>query len=313
MGFAHGHQYTAEEVDFIIDNYQNFDIKTLSAMFNSMFPPGVSIGALRARIRAIGVTKRNLQKNFGAYTQEMMDWLINAYTSKEHTNFDTLTEDFNRTFGTSFTKSAIWHKTNRILNNQIVRKTTRVMPRVAWTQEMVEYIKDNLDRCSYNTLAKEMSEKFKCYITASSIEHKVARQGIKKDLSKVKNYAGPNLGRFKQGKPSPTRAPIGYERVDSDGSVWIKYEHPDKFMRKARWVYTQHYGEVPEGINIVQINGDKMDFRIENLKPLTNADLAYFNNTKIQPKGNDDVALIKLDIVNMYKTMKEKKENGSKK
>ncbi len=308
MGFTHGHQYTAEEVDFIIDNYQNFDVKTLSAMFNSMFPPGVSLKALKARIRAIGVTKRNLQKNFGTYTQEMIDWLIEAYKSRGHNNFESLTEDFNKTFGTTFTKSAIWHKVNRILDNQVVRKVDRVMPRVVWTSEMVEYIRCNLDRCSYNTLAKEMSEKFKCYITASSIEHKASRMGFKKDISKVKLYSAPNLGRFKKGKISPNRAPIGYERIDPEGNIWVKYQHPDKFMRKARWIYTQHYGEVPEGINIVQVNGDKLDFRIENLKPLTNAELAYFNTTKIQPNGNDDVALIKLDIANINKKIKEKKD-----
>ena len=79
-------------------------------------------------------------------------------------------------------------------------------------------------------------------------------------------------------------------------------------MRKARWVYMQHYGEIPEGVNIVQVNGDKLDFRIENLRALTNAELAYFNNTKIQPKGNDEAAIIKLDIANLYKKIKEKKD-----
>ncbi|MGM9969804.1 MAG: HNH endonuclease signature motif containing protein [Anaeroplasma sp.] len=312
MGFTHGHQYTAEEVDFIIDNYKNFDIKTLSVMFNNLFPPGVSIKALKARVRAIGVTKRKLQDNYGTYTQEMLDWLCEAYNSKEYANFEELTKNFNRRFGTNFTRSAIWHKTNRTLNNQIVRKSDRVMPRVAWTQEMIEYLKENLDKCSYNTLAKEMSTKFKCYITSSSIEHKASRMGLKKDLSKVANYAVPNLGRFKKGKISPKRAPLGYERIDSEGSVWIKYAHPDKFMRKARWVYIQCYGEIDDNVNIVQVNGNKMDFRIENLRAFTNSELAYFNTTKINPNGNDEAALIKLDVADINKKIKEKKRNAKK-
>lgn len=79
-------------------------------------------------------------------------------------------------------------------------------------------------------------------------------------------------------------------------------------MRKSRWVYIQHYGEIADGMNVVQINGDKMDFRIENLRVLTNADLAYFNSTKIQPKGNDEAAIIKLDIANLNKIIRSKKD-----
>lgn len=82
MGFAYGHQYTAEEVDFIENNYQNFDIYDLSAIFNKMFPPGVSIKSLTSKIRALGITKRKLEKNFGKYTQEMLDWLCEVYKSK---------------------------------------------------------------------------------------------------------------------------------------------------------------------------------------------------------------------------------------
>ena len=308
MGFARGHQYTAEEIDFIIDNYQNFDLETLHAMFNNMFDANVSAKALQARIRALGVTKRNLQDNYGAYTQEMLDWLCEAYKEKRHANFEELTKDFNNTFGTTFTRSAVWHKTNRILNNQITRKTDRVLPRVVWTNEMIEYLKEHLNECSYNTLSVKMSEKFNCYITTSSLEHKVARLGLKKDLSAVKGYANENRGCFKKGQISPNRKPLGYERFDADGNVWIKYAHPDKFMRKSRWVYIQHYGEIADGMNVVQINGDKMDFRIENLRVLTNADLAYFNSTKIQPKGNDEAAIIKLDIANLNKIIRSKKD-----
>lgn len=223
-----------------------------------------------------------------------------------------MTIEFNNRFNTRFTKSAIWHKLNRIFDNQIVRKTNRILPRVVWTREMINYIITNLNNCSYNSLAKEMSAKFNCYITASSLEHKASRVGLKKDLSMIKNYARPNMGRFKKGKASSRRKPIGFERKDSEGNIWIKYAHPDKFMRKARWIYIQHYGKIPKGYNVIQLNGNKLDFRIENLKALSNADLALFNKANIDPKGNDNIAVIKMDVVSIYKNRKEKK-NASKK
>ncbi len=312
MGFTYGHQYTADEVDFILDNYQHQDIIHLHIMFNELYPPGVTLKSLKSKIRALGATKRKLQDNYGAYTQEMIDWLRDAYQKRNFSNFDELTLQFNTRFNTKFTKSAIWHKTNRALDNQIVRTVERVKPRVVWTAAMIEYLKVHLDECSYNTLAKKMSEKFKCYITASSLEHKVARLGLKKDLSAVYKYRGYNAGCFKKGRPSPLRSPIGFERIDRQGNIWIKYADPDKYMRKARFIYIQHYGVIPENYNVVCINGNPNDLRIENLIALSNSELAYFNTLKIDPQGNNDVATIKLDLARLRKKIGEK-ENGSKK
>ncbi|MDE7431507.1 MAG: HNH endonuclease [Lachnospiraceae bacterium] len=312
MGFAYGHQYTAEEVDFILDNYQHQEINHLHIMFNELYPPGVTLKSLKSKIRALGATKRNLQDNYGEYTQEMIDWLCEAYRKRDFTNFDELTSQFNNRFNTSFTRSAIWHKTNRALDNQIIRTVERVKPRVVWTAAMIEYLKLHLNESSYNTLAKQMSDEFKCYITASSLEHKVSRLGLEKDLSVVYKYRGHNAGCFKKGRPSVKRAPIGYERTDWQGNIWIKYADPDKFMRKARFIYIQHYGDIPKSHNVVCINGDPNDLRIENLIALSNSELAYFNNLKIDPQGNNDIATIKLDLARLMKKIGEK-ENGSKK
>lgn len=54
-------------------------------------------------------------------------------------------------------------------------------------------------------------------------------------------------------------------------------------------IYREHYGEIKEGMNIVFLNGNKQDYRIENLVALTNQELALFNTLKIQAKGIDEI------------------------
>ena len=57
-------------------------------------------------------------------------------------------------------------------------------------------------------------------------------------------------------------------RYDKDGYI-IKY-HNKVQWREHRWVWTQHHGEIPKGLQVDHINGKLDDNRIENLQLLTN-------------------------------------------
>ena len=59
---------------------------------------------------------------------------------------------------------------------------------------------------------------------------------------------------------------MGYERVTVDGYREIKVAEPDVFVGKHRMLYEQHYGPIPEGMNIVFIDGNKENITIENLR-----------------------------------------------
>lgn len=80
-------------------------------------------------------------------------------------------------------------------------------------------------------------------------------------------FAKGNLPHNARGKP------IGYERVDHDGYTWVKVagrpsrqDCNDNFRQKHWMAWEEAHGEpVPPGTNIVFANGDKSDFRPENL------------------------------------------------
>lgn len=88
---------------------------------------------------------------------------------------------------------------------------------------------------------------------------------------------------FKKGevhdRPDGWIKPLGFERVNKDGYIEVKVRDsaidgiqpnvPGQFncnyRMKHHIVYEQAYGSIPEGCNVVFANGDKTDFRPENL------------------------------------------------
>ena len=99
--------------------------------------------------------------------------------------------------------------------------------------------------------------------------------------------SGPNAGSFgAPGRPGgkPLR-PIGAERRDR-GGVSVKVAEPDphrpgndwRWMRKARRVWEEAHGPVPEGMVVVQLDGDEENFALPNLACVSRGVLARANN-----------------------------------
>lgn len=124
---------------------------------------------------------------------------------------------------------------------------------------------------------------------------------------------------FKKGDVPKNHKPLGYERVTVDGYREIKVAEPNVFIGKHRLLYEQHYGPIPEGMNIVFIDGNKENITIENLRMESKAEkfnrCCSIHNTLppelrklVQLKGALKRQLNKLETEPKQKRKRRKKE-----
>lgn len=89
---------------------------------------------------------------------------------------------------------------------------------------------------------------------------------------------------FRPGNVPPTWVPVGTERVNPDGYLEIKHSDNRYAPKSTNWrakhllVWEAAHGPVPKNHAVVFINGDKRDFRLENLELITRVELMLRNS-----------------------------------
>lgn len=88
---------------------------------------------------------------------------------------------------------------------------------------------------------------------------------------------------FKKGRVAEHRLPVGSvtERTDKQGKqrFWVKIEEPNVWMPRARYVWEQKNGKIPEGLIIHHIDENPSNDDISNLAMLTKAEHAMIHAT----------------------------------
>ena len=80
--------------------------------------------------------------------------------------------------------------------------------------------------------------------------------------------------RFKKGQLPHNTKPIGYERMDENGYVYIKVSMEHKMVLKHRYVWEQANGPIPDGYNIAFRDGNRQNCDLSNLFLLSREDNA---------------------------------------
>ena len=80
--------------------------------------------------------------------------------------------------------------------------------------------------------------------------------------------------RFKPGQLPHNTKPIGYERLDDNGYVYIKVSMEQKMVLKHRYVWEQANGPIPDGHNIAFRDGDRTNCQLDNLYLISREDAA---------------------------------------
>lgn len=176
------------------------------------------------------------------------------------------------------------------------------MSRHIYTFEQDEFLKNNVKGITLKELRERFNKRFNLSLSESSIHNRKTKLHIKSGIVGgrfEKGHQTFNKGRkwdeympkqsqinsskttFKKGNIPFNHREVGSERINVDGYIEIKIEEPNKWDLKHRVVWRKKYGEIPEGYNIIFLDGNRQNVEISNLKAISKAEDLIMNNHQL--------------------------------
>ena len=173
-----------------------------------------------------------------------------------------------------------------------------------YSEEQKKFIIDNYYGKYSKELADMFNKQFNTNITAKEIKSYRKNHKLNSGLSGQfkKGHVTHNKGkkqteymskeaiektkatRFKKGNIPQNHRDIGEERISKDGYIYIKVRDGclnDNWELKHRYIYKQHYGEIPNGYNVMFADKNKRNFDIDNLILVSKSEDLIMNNNKL--------------------------------
>lgn len=173
-----------------------------------------------------------------------------------------------------------------------------------YSEEQKKFIIDNYYGKYSKELADMFNKQFNTNITAKEIKnyrenhklnssltgrfekgHVTHNKGKKQTEYMSKEAIGKTKAtRFKKGNIPQNHRDIGEERISKDGYIYIKVRDGclnDNWELKHRYIYKQHYGEIPNGYNVMFADKNKRNFDIDNLILVSKSEDLIMNNNKL--------------------------------
>lgn len=164
--------------------------------------------------------------------------------------------------------------------------------------EEQQFIKDNYKGILVADLAKLMQEKFGKQFNCEQIKRFKVKNKLRSGISTrfYKDQIPHNLKQegdeFKENR--------GYQRI----------KHNGKWMMKARYVYEQEYGELPNNYYVVLLDGNKDNLSLDNLMAVECRDKLVCKNKKLFTSNKEatKVGLLTAQLSNKLYDLEKKDE-----
>ena len=208
------------------------------------------------------------------------------------------------------------------------------MKKTKWTDEVIQFMIENYKGKDNIELAELLNNKFNLNTNADRVSNVKAnlkrrkgidittginRGGYKKGHipanKGTKGLTGANKTSFKKGNIPYNHKEIGSERITKDGYIMIKVRDGclnKNWELKHRWLYEKEYGKIPEGYNLIFLDGNKQNLDLDNLKLVSKSEDLIMNNHNLfstDPAITDTGTLIAKVIDKANKVQKNKEEN----
>lgn len=133
--------------------------------------------------------------------------------------------------------------------------------------EVKNFIIENVKGKTCNELAELVNEKFGLSYTDKQIKYYKRKYNLTSGVD----------CRFKKGGTPHNVKGRDHEFTTTDGYTYVRNDN-GKFVKKHRYLYEKHYGEIPNGYSVCFLDSDKTNFDINNLGLIRNKDKLIMKN-----------------------------------
>jgi hypothetical protein len=180
-----------------------------------------------------------------------------------------------------------------------------------YTDEEISFLKENIKGRKQVELAEMFNERFGLNLGFGQIRGAIHNRHLTNELNYKfkKGQISHNKGKkgtggweptqFKKGNVPANYKPVGSERIDVDGYVWVKTSDPNKWRMKHVVVWEKKNGEVPKGCVVLFSDGNKQNVTPDNLLLVSRRQLAILNHHGLLQKDKliNETALLTVDLI----------------
>ena len=168
--------------------------------------------------------------------------------------------------------------------------------------EEEKFLIDNVKGIALKELTNRFNKEFNLNLSESAIANRKNKLGLSSGITggqfkkgnipfnkgkKQKDYMSEESinktkgTRFKKGDMPHNHKKVGSERITIDGYIEIKTQEPNKWQLKHRYIYEKKYGKIPDGYNVIFLDGNKQNLDLSNLKLVSKAEDLIMNNNQL--------------------------------
>lgn len=156
---------------------------------------------------------------------------------------------------------------------------------ITYTEEHEAFVRDHIKTHNYKKLTELFNARFSLSISTTAMKGNFKRWKLKtgRDTRFKKNCVPfnkgtvglmkANKGSFQKNHFNENTAPIGAERIKTNGYTFVKTAMPNTWELKHRLIY----GPVPDGFVVIFKDGDKTNFTLENLEAISRNEIFNLN------------------------------------
>ena len=156
------------------------------------------------------------------------------------------------------------------------------MKRHIYSKSEDDFLKENVKGITLKELTNRFNKEFNLNLSESAIANRKNKLGLSSGITggqfkkgnipfnkgkKQKDYMSEESinktkgTRFKRGNIPHNHKKVGSERI-TKGYIEIKTQEPNKWQLKHRYIYEKKYGKIPDGYNLIFLDGNRQNIEL---------------------------------------------------